>query len=297
MKFNKSIGAFIMLVLFLVPGSSCAAPDSIAAIVNKDIITLKELNDYAAFTGMQEQGARVKSRQELLAKLIEDRLILQEARRSGLKADEARVKARVEDIKSKYPSEAVFQQTLLEQGLVQSDLEEKISEQMLMYEVINKQVKSRVTVDPQEITSYFEEDKKLFKLPEQRSVEYIVTREEDKAAKFYAALKDAKGFGEAAAAAGVTPGTLQLFKNGQFKKNIEDVVFSLKTGEFSYPLKAENEFYVFRVTGVVEPRRQKLDEVREEIRDILFTRKFQEGLASWLDKLKAKAYIKINVVE
>ncbi|MFA4908367.1 MAG: peptidyl-prolyl cis-trans isomerase [Candidatus Omnitrophota bacterium] len=297
MKFNKSIGAFIMLVLFLVPGSSCAAPDSIAAIVNKDIITLKELNDYAAFTGMQEQGARVKSRQELLAKLIEDRLILQEARRSGLKADEARVKARVEDIKSKYPSEAVFQQTLLEQGLVQSDLEEKISEQMLMYEVINKQVKSRVTVDPQEITSYFEEDKKLFELPEQRSVEYIVTREEDKAAKFYAALKDAKGFGEAAAAAGVTPGTLQLFKNGQFKKNIEDVVFSLKTGEFSYPLKAENEFYVFRVTGVVEPRRQKLDEVREEIRDILFTRKFQEGLASWLDKLKAKAYIKINVVE
>jgi parvulin-like peptidyl-prolyl isomerase len=178
-----------------------------------------------------------------------------------LKADEARVKARVEDIKSKYPSEAVFQQTLLEQGLVQSDLEEKISEQMLMYEVINKQVKSRVTVDPQEITSYFEEDKKLFELPEQRSVEYIVTREEDKAAKLYA------------------------------------VVFSLKTGEFSYSLKAENEFYVFRVTGVVEPRRQKLDEVREEIRDILFTRKFQEGLASWLDKLKAKAYIKINVVE
>ncbi len=297
MRFNKSIGAIIMLVLFLVPGSSCAAPDSIAAIVNKDIITLKELNDYVAFAGMQEQGARAKSRQELLFKLIEDRLILQEARRSGLKADEARVKARVEDIKSKYPSEAVFQQTLLEQGLVQSDLEEKIREQMLMYEVINKQVKSRVNVDPQEITSYFEEDKKLFELPEQRSVEYIVTREEDKAAKFYAALKDAKGFGEAAAAAGVTPGTLQLFKNGQFKKNIEDVVFSLKTGEFSYPLKAENEFYVFRVTGIVEPRSQKLDEVREEIRDILFTRKFQEGLASWLDKLKAKAYIKINVVE
>ncbi len=297
MKFNESIGTLMMLVLFLVPGSSCAAPDSIAAVVNKDIITLKELNDYAAFTGMQEQGGRAKSRQELLAKLIEDRLILQEARKSGLKADEARVKARVEDIKSKYPSEAVFQQTLREQGLVQSDLEEKISEQMLMYEAINKQVKSRVIVDPQEITSYFEEDKNLFKLPEQRSVEYIVTREEDKAAKFYAALKDAKGFGEAAAAAGVTPGTLQLFKNGQFKKNIEDVVFSLKTGEFSYPLKAENEFYVFRVTGVVEPRSQKLDEVREEIRDILFTRKFQEGLASWLDKLKAKAYIKINVVE
>jgi len=297
MRFNKSIGAIMMLVSFLVPGSSCAAPDSIAAIVNKDIITLKELNDYAAFAGMQEQGARAKSRQELLSKLIEDRLILQEARRSGLKADDARVKARVEDIKSKYPSETVFQQTLREQGLVQSDLEEKIREQMLMYEVINKQVKSRVNVDPQEITSYFEEDKKLFELPEQRSVEYIVTREEDKAAKFYAALKDAKGFGEAAAAAGVTPGTLQLFKNGQFKKNIEDVVFSLKTGEFSYPLKAENEFYVFRVTGIVEPRSQKLDEVREEIRDILFTRKFQEGLASWLDKLKAKAYIKINVVE
>jgi len=56
MRFNKSIGAIMMLVSFLVPGSSCAAPDSIAAIVNKDIITLKELNDYAAFAGMQEQG-------------------------------------------------------------------------------------------------------------------------------------------------------------------------------------------------------------------------------------------------
>ncbi len=297
MRFNRSIGIVLAGLSFFLPCSSCPAQDSIAAVVNKEIITLKELNDYAAFAGMQEGTAPAKSRQELLNKLIEDRLILQEARRSGMKADEARVKARVEDIKSKYPSGAVFQQTLREQGLVQSDLEEKLGEQMLMYEVINKQVKSRVNVDPQEITSYFEEDKKLFELPEQRSVEYIVTREEDKAAKFYAALKDAKGFGEAASAAGVTPGTLQLFKNGQFKKNIEDVVFSLKTGEFSYPLKAENEFYVFRVTGIVEPRRQRLDEVRDEIRDILFTRKFQEELSSWLDKLKAKAYIKINVVE
>jgi len=292
---NKSMNAILACFLSLVPCAACLAQGSIAAIVNKEIITLKELNDYAGFVGVQDGAPSAKNRQELLNKLIEDRLILQEAKRSGLKADEARVKARVEDIKSKYTSEAVFQQTLQEQGLVQSDLEEKLREQLLMYEVINKQVKSKVSVDPQEITAYFEEDKKLFELPEERSLEYVITSEESKAGRVYSALKEGKSFKEAAQSVGVTAGTLQMLRNGKFKKNIEDVVFSLKTGEVSYPLKAENEYYVFRVTGVVDPRRQKLDEVRDEIRDILFTRKFQEELASWLEKLKARAYIKINL--
>ncbi|MFA5320090.1 MAG: peptidyl-prolyl cis-trans isomerase [Candidatus Omnitrophota bacterium] len=293
---NKLLSSVLMCSFFFVSCAVCLAQDSIAAIVNKEIITLKELSDYAGFVGVQDGAPSAKSRRELLNKLIEDRLILQEAKRSGLKADEPRIKARVEDIKSKYSSEAVFQQTLREQGLVQSDLEEKLREQLLMYEVINKQVKGKVNVDPQEITAYFEEDKNLFELPEERRLEYVITSEEEKAGRVYSALKDGKSLKEAAQSVGVTAGTLQMLRNGKFKKNIEDVVFNLKTGEFSYPLKAENEYYVFRVTGIVDPRRQQLDEVSDEIRDILFTRKFQEELASWLEKLKSKAYIKVNVL-
>jgi parvulin-like peptidyl-prolyl isomerase len=290
-----AVFCFLAATVFLWP-SACRAQDKIAAIVNSQIITSKELNDYAGFMRMERRpGAPAKDDRQLLDKLIEDRLILQEAKKKEIKVDESRVKSRLEEIKKRYPNEDAFQQSLREQGLAQQDVEDKLREQMLMFEVIDKQVRGKISITPQEITAFFEEDKKLFEISEERGVEYIVAPEEAKAGLSYSALKAGKSFKQAAEEQGISNGVLQIARNGKFRKAIEDVVFNLKSGEISYPLKTENEFYIFKVVKVIPPRQQQLTDVSDEIRDLLFSRKFEEELTSWVEKLKSRAYIKIKI--
>ena len=74
----------------LVAGHECYAQDKIVAVVNNDIITRKDLSDFMNFMRMQlshqykgkELDAKVaETKRGLLDKLIEDHLILQEAKK------------------------------------------------------------------------------------------------------------------------------------------------------------------------------------------------------------------------
>ncbi len=84
------------------------AQDKIVAIVNKDIITQKDLNDFINFMRVQlstqYQGKQLESKiqsmkLDLLDKLIEDRLILQKAKKDNMGIDPDRIKAKINEIK------------------------------------------------------------------------------------------------------------------------------------------------------------------------------------------------------
>ena len=141
------------------------AQDKIIAIVNNEVITQKDLSDFLNFMRMQ-LSAQYKGREledkiqslkpDLLDKLVEDRLILGQAQAANIKVDEARVKARIDELRRRYPSERDFQEALAEQGLTQADVESKIRDQMLMYSIIDAKIKSKIVVAPSEVTDFYE---------------------------------------------------------------------------------------------------------------------------------------------
>ena len=148
---NRTVPMFLLVVSILVIDYGLTtidlyAQDRIIAIVNKEIITQKDLNDFLNFIRMQlstdYQGRELEAKVQamklnLLDKLVEDRLILQEAKKNSLQVDRNRIIARIEEIKKKFTSEEDFQNSLAQQGLVQGDLEAKIEEQMLMFNIID----------------------------------------------------------------------------------------------------------------------------------------------------------------
>ena len=130
----------ILVVLFLFSGI-CFAQDKIVAVVNNEIITQKDLNDFVNFmrmqlsielTGEQLEQKIQSMKADLLNKLIEDRIILQEAKKNKVLVDENRVKAKIDEIKGHYGREAEFQAALVQQGLAQADLELRLREQLLI---------------------------------------------------------------------------------------------------------------------------------------------------------------------
>lgn len=277
--------------------------DKIIAIVNKDIITQKDLNDFLNFMRVQlsteyrgkELESKIQSMKlDLLDKLIEDNLILQEAKKAGIRINPERIKAKINEIRKHYPSDNEFQMTLFKQGLVQADIEKKINEQMLMYSVIEKEIRGKIIIKPVEVTDFYQENIKQFVSIEQREFECVTVDNEGLAEEIYNKLKNGDDDLENVAN-NYSLGTnkLRFSKGGQLKKEVEEALFQMNAGQVSMPIKIDNNYYIFKLNSIIAPRQQTLPEVQDTIQAELFNSSMQKALAKWIDELKARSYIKI----
>ncbi|MFA5145287.1 MAG: peptidyl-prolyl cis-trans isomerase [Candidatus Omnitrophota bacterium] len=277
------------------------AEDKIIAVVNSDVITQKDLDDFINFMNMQlsrqYSGSELESRlqavkQDLLNKLIEDRLILQEAKKSGIKIEESRIKARVNEIRRRYPSDREFKDDLIRQGLTQADVESKIKEQSLMYEIVEAMIKDKIVIRPEEVTNFYNSNTKEFAFPEERDIETIALENEDQAKSVSYSLKTGQKLADLAVRYPMTVNDLKV-RQGEFRKEIESAVFKMNILEISNPVKIDNKYYIFKLNNIVPPKQQTLSEAQAGIHAFLFDKQMQERLAKWLDELRKKSYIKV----
>ena len=262
--------------------ASVEAMDKIVAVVNGDIITEEELALFMKMAVMEHDS-----------ELIEDRLILQEAKNKQLKADPTQVEDHIRDIKRRAGSEIAFEEALKTQGVSLSDLREKITNQMLIYNLIQKEVKSRAQVSPKEVTDYFQQHAGEFMTPETVVVDSIFVDNKDDLRKVQADLASGKDFNEVAKSYS-KKSSLGNVARGQLKKNLEDVIFSLGAGQCSKPVEVEDGIYLFSVKEKLAPSQKSIDDVRDKIAAVLTDAKIGKDLKEWIEGLKDKAYISIR---
>jgi len=295
------IGLPIYFLLFT--ADSLYAQDKIIAIVNNEVITQKDLNDFLHFTRMQlsrqykgkeleEKLASLKI--DLLNRLIEDRLILQEAKKEKVSVDMSRIKAKLDEVKKRYNSDSEFQAELASQGLTQADIENKIEEQFLMFAIVEQKVRNRITIMPDEITDFYEKNKQEFHSGEEKEFEAFALENKDLADTFAYNLKSGQKTEDLAARYPFTMNKFNVLEGEDLKKEIQEGVAKLGINEVSASVKIDDKYYVFRLLNIIPPKQLGLSEVQYKIQTFLFERKMQEDLAKWLDELKNKSYIKIN---
>lgn len=295
--------AGLLLAAAVVSAPPVIAEDKIVAVVNNEVVTQKDLDTFINFMRIQLSNqysaealeAKVASmRQDLLQRLVEDRLILQEAKKSGLAIDPNRIKGKLNDIKRAYRSEAEFQESLSVQGMTQQDLETRMREQMMIYSFIDKNVKSKIVVKPAEITEFFNANPGQFAVPEQRSFVSLMASDKALAEEIAKQVADGKPLNEAASAYSMNVNSFTAVKGQELKKEIEDVVFSLELEKVSPVIPIGENYYLFKVTAIVPGRTQTLAEVQSAIRQILLEKKLQQSVVDWIEEVKKKSYIKIS---
>jgi parvulin-like peptidyl-prolyl isomerase len=298
----KAVIALCMLFSCFLFQPLCFGQDKVVAVVNDEIITQKDLDGFISF--MRVQLARDVSqsaadnkieamKEDLLQRLIEDRLILQEARKSNINVDKNRIKAKIMELKRAHSSEREFQEFLLMQGVTESDLEQKMRDQMMTYEIIESRIKSKIVVKPSEITEYYNANAGQFLVPEEREFISIVTDDREKADKVAGDLKAGKVLEAVSVEYTVKANTFTAKKGGELKDEIENVVFALNLNDVSDAIKIDDSYYVFKLIKITPEYQQPLLEAQSAINRMLFDKKLQESMVEWLDQLKKKAYIKI----
>ncbi|MCK5180583.1 MAG: SurA N-terminal domain-containing protein, partial [Candidatus Omnitrophica bacterium] len=119
---------------------SFAVEDAIIAVVNDELITLKDLKDYAqsTYASLVAQGMSESQIQSIMRdleenginKIIEDRLILSSANETGLEVREELVDERIDALKEKYGSEKNLVNALVMTGATLTDLRNKVRDEM-----------------------------------------------------------------------------------------------------------------------------------------------------------------------
>ena len=294
--------AFFPGFFFSLPCNRLYAQDKVIAIVNKEVITQKDLNDFMHFMRMQYskelEGKALEEKlkgmkADLLNRLIEERIILQKAKEAKIDINQERVKERIDEVKKHYPSEVDFEQDLAKQGLVQADLENKIREQIMTYYLIEQKVRSKITVRPEEITSFYQEDKRRFIKAEERLLTVVILDDESMAKTISYQLRLGVKLEELAGKYPFSTDILSASQGQELRQEIEDTVFKLGIGEVSLPVEIDQQFYIFKLDDIIGSQQMSLIQAKDKIRELLIEKKTQKALAEWIDELKKQSYIKI----
>ena len=293
--------------------------DGIVAVVNNEVVTQAELNaillplytQYKSTYSDEELLKKIdEAKKNILYKLIEDKLILQEAHKIGMPATDEEVAERLEQIKSQFSSSQEFKSALASQGLTVVDLKEKYREQIMIKKMVNREVRSRVSVTPIEIALFYEKNKDDFNLPAQVKVMTIVIRKSEadlesntdslkkirmielKMAEGEDFTKLAREYSQDPSA--VDGGDMGYIGKGQMMKKIDEVIFSLQPGEISETIETPVGYHVFKIVEVKEAGAESFDEARMQIENYLFQEKAKERFDEWMTNLKENAYISVK---
>ena len=185
--------AALATLTFAAQAQKVVLVDRIVAIVNKEVITLSELNEAVAGAERQllRQGTQAPPREVLLRQMLErmvmDKAQLQLARDTGIRVDELQLDRAVQRIaENNKMTLAEFRRTL-ERDRVPFELwREELREQILRTRLREREVDDRIQVSDTEVSLFLEEQKLrpgdrveynvshiLVRIPEQASPERI----------------------------------------------------------------------------------------------------------------------------
>lgn len=290
----QRIISLVLISIFVWCNSSFCLEDKVVAIVNNEVVTKAELDMYVnllkAQMSEEEWNDYGISKKKALESLIEDRLVVQEARNRKIEIPQRQIDSRISRLKSRFRSKYEFSKFLLQQGLSLLELEERIREQMLSDRLITLEVRNRVIISPAEVTEFYQENIGDFYLPERIRVESIFVRDQDLANEIYAKLETGADFIVLQEQYSKSS-SLGLVNRGQLRKDLEEVIFNLEVGRFSKPVEISRGYYIFLPIEKLLPSERELVEVQDQIYNILLDKKFNEKLEGWIDQIKSKSYI------
>ena len=289
---------------------SLAVEDAIIAVVNDELITLKDLRDYAqsTYAGLVAEGISESQIQSIMSdleenginKLIEDKLILSNANKISLEVHEELVDERIAELKERYGSEQNLVTALVKTGATLTDLRNKLRNEMKITFIIDHEVKSKIYINPQEVTDYYEKNKDAFSRKAQVNLESIfIAYTDDKSAASAKAndaltqIQEGVDFKKVSEAFSEAP-SVGVVERGQLLPLIEETVFNLEIDEVSSLVETESAIYIFKLIEKIPAEIPSLEDIKETINSILYREKFKNHFISWIAKLKREAYIEIK---
>ncbi len=310
-------------------GAACAVMaadvtivEQIIAKVNGDIITTgdlararKQLQEELKARGAKEadiKQALDAQEKTVLRDRIDNLLLVQKGKELSVNVD-GDISKYIADlmVRTKVANQEDLGRMIQEQtGQSFEDWKSEMRNNMITQRVVRQEVSGKVNIKKEEVAKYYEEHKTEFVREEEVYLREILLSTEGKKPNEIAAIEKraqeavtrarknerfsnlVREFSDGASRA--EEGDLGWMKKGQLAKQIEDMVFALKRGQVTVPIKLPNGYLILRVEDIHQAGQAALEQVENEIMEKLYMPRFQPAMREYLTKLRTEAFLEIK---
>jgi len=296
--------------------------DRIIAIVNGDVITLMELNNTfepyrkkieESYRGPDKEKIIADNRLMMLNKMIENILIDQEAKKTGLIVKDEEVMETINNLlaRKKYTMEDLLNNLAKENSTFEAHKKD-VKEHLLRMKLVRHELKSKIMITEEEIGEYYRQNRENYEGKEAVRLKHILLifpRGADEKAKttlraeadaILARLQKGESFdiiasrysqGPAAAAGG----DIGFVEKGSMQPVVDSVAFSLKKDELSGVIESPIGFHIIKVIDKRGAGIKPIESVREEIKAKIEEDKWDKKYLEWIKELRKKSVIEIKL--
>jgi len=316
MTAKKTIFGAVILLIVASNLDAAKIVERIIARINSEIITQRqferEQQRLRAQLAQDYSGAELEVQfheqsKNLLRDMIDQDLMVQKAKDLDINAETDVVK-RLDEMRQQYHLATLedFQKEVEKQGIIWEDFKDQIRRNLLMREVIGREVGSRIQISHEDARKYFKEHQQEFASPEGVHLAEILISadkhspaEVDKNAKgALAEIKAGQRFADVAkkysdGQSAKDGGDIGFFKTGTLAPEIEQAVKKLDAGDASDLIATKHGTMIVKVLERRKAGIPPFEDVEQHVMNVLYDQKIQSSLRQYLANLRKESYINL----
>lgn len=300
----------ILCFLFFPAISFCEIVDRIVAIVNDDIITLKDLEKYiriekhGKFVSINEYFRNIKLKEKIDV-FIDDLLIRQQAKKLKIEVTDRDVELIIEDIKKHHLiTDSQLREQLKRENISYEDFFNGIKSNQLRSRVIARAISSEILVTEEILKNYYNTHIDEFREDEYRLKHIFISNERRDANKIalnvYNLLQEGKSFEDLAREFSDDPtsshgGDLGYVKKEDLIPELKDALNVIIPGTYTHVIKTG---YGFHILKLVEEKKGDIipfEQVKTRIHEKIVQGESEKRYKEYIEKLRKSSYIEVKI--
>ena len=310
----------LLLSLASIGNSQTVVLDKIVAVVNDQIITRSDLQDFRnklskgslvdeGLLRMNSPEKILKDDKALLDHLIDERILDSEVKRKGLEVTIERVEQEIRNIAKKNGlTRNQLREAVVSRGNSFAQYQDFIKTSLERQALIEKEVQSKIRISDEDVISYLSSQKSFGgQIFEYEISQVLILGKgkkdvaEKKAAAALARIQGGESFEKIADEVSEDPGhnkggILGTFKADELQKELEIAVRPLAPGETSELVITKVGFHILKVNKKRLVSDSKFEETKAKIIGQLQAEAFQKQFRNWLDQRRDDSFISIKKI-
>jgi parvulin-like peptidyl-prolyl isomerase len=243
--------------------------------------------------------------------MFQDLLLESRAHQLAIEVTDAQLAAALAQMKQNFgiKTDEEFQAALAQSGMTEAQLREQIKGQLRVREVMDREVRTRVKVDEEDLRRYYRKNLEQFRLPEQFHLKEVVVLDEGGlpsaaersalAARIRQTVVAGKPLAEAVAAdqkKGSTSAEIDLgwVSSGDLDPALQAAAWKLKPGEVSEPVAGRGGLHLLVAAEHRDSRIPPFSEVSSVIQSREQDRVYNQEVAKYMTELEQKSLIVLD---
>jgi peptidyl-prolyl cis-trans isomerase SurA len=309
----RRAGACGLLLATLPLAAHAVLVNKILATVDGEPITLYQLKKFGERNMRGRQMNGLGDQAQLLDALITDKIMEKEVSDKGIIVRDDDIDHYIAGIKERNKlADDQLQQALNAQGLTMDAYRTQIREEIQKAQLINREIRGKVNVTPEEVQRYYEAHLAEYSMPPKMQVAHILFRLDAdappdkvaavtaKAQSVYDRIKKGADFAAMAKEVSEDPsaqngGDLGWFKQGELLDDLEKIATQLKTGAVSEPVRTKVGVHILKVEAREGESHQNLDALADQIKEQLYNAALEERFQKWLvEDLRKRHHVEMR---